>query len=86
MAPTPSRSHSDAPDVILLDLRMPRMAAPEFCWAYRERGGQARIIIVAAVPSATDEIAQCQADDLIAKPFPIEAVIAAVERQASRLF
>ena len=73
------------PDLILLDVVMPKLDALELCAAYRERGGTAPVVLVTASPP--DEIttigAACGAAAHILKPFDIDMVLETVTRLIS---
>src|SRR5215212_10332226 len=71
-----------APALILLDLGLPALAGPDFCRAYRERGGQAPVILVTAAneQTVTEALAACGAMAYILKPFKIEWVLESVAR------
>jgi len=66
-------------DLILLDLRMPKLDGAAFCRAYRDAGGQAPVILLTAV---TKRIATTKlgADDHLAKPFEVDVLLAAIAR------
>ena len=70
------------PDVILLDLMMPRMDADEF--RRRQRvdalASGARVLIVSAARDVESAAARLEADGWLAKPFRLLEVIEAVER------
>ena len=70
------------PDLILLDIGMPRLDGPGFCQAYRGSGGAAPIILItAASPRAVaTNIAACGAAGYIPKPFDINAVLDTIAR------
>ena len=75
----------EAPAIILLDLGLPLLDGPAFCRAYRERGGEAPVILVTAANRQTVEeaLAACGAVAYIAKPFDIEVVRDTIERFAT---
>ncbi len=70
------------PDLLVLDLVMPRLGALEVCRAYRERGGSAPVLLI----TATDEeavagmVAGCDADGYLTKPFDLDALVDLVAR------
>ena len=67
------------PDLILLDLRMPKLDGAACCRAYRDTGGQAPVILLTAV---TERIATTKlgADDYLAKPFEVDILLAMIAR------
>src|SRR5215212_9905141 len=72
----------EGPAAIVLDLGLPGMAGPDFCRAYRERGGRAPVVLVTAANSAIVETAMqsCGAAAYIRKPFDIEDIMDMLER------
>lgn len=70
------------PDVILLDLMMPRMDADEF--RRRQRADAlasgARVLIVSAARDVGSAADRLEADDWLVKPFRLVELIRAVER------
>jgi two-component system OmpR family response regulator len=66
--------------LIVLDLQMPRLEGDVFCRAYRERGGQAPILIVTASDIGPEAVARYGADAYLAKPFDIEQALDTVRR------
>jgi len=72
----------EQPDVILLDMAMPRLDGPGFCSAYRERGGAAPIVLVTAAlaDTAAAAVEGCGAAAFVAKPFGIDELLEAVDR------
>jgi DNA-binding response OmpR family regulator len=73
-------------DLIVLDLTMPRLDGVPFCRTYRERGGQAPVILVTAVQGEelAAAISSCGAIGSIQKPFQIEDALALIEKHAGR--
>ena len=73
-----------APNVILLDMRMPVLDGWEFARAYRRLPGRhAPIIVVTAARDAAECAAAINAEGYIAKPFHIGDLYACVERCVS---
>ena len=72
--------------LIVLDIAMPRRDGPAFCRAYRERGGQAPIILVTAASddAVTTALTTCGAVEYIPKPFDIEPALETIKRHAGR--
>jgi two-component system response regulator MprA len=70
------------PDLILLDLAMPRLDGSGFCRTYRERGGGAPIVLITAAQPAAVHVAveACGAVAFVAKPFGIDEILDAVAR------
>lgn len=73
---------SETVDLVLLDVIMPLFDASDFCRAYRDRGGQAPVVLITAANA--DDIARaveaCDAADHIRKPFEIDTVLMTVAR------
>ena len=65
-----------APDVILLDMRMPVMDGWQFAQAYRERTGpRAPIIVMTAAQDAQRWADEIGASACLAKPFEYDAIV-----------
>ncbi|MGQ9681312.1 MAG: response regulator [Anaerolineae bacterium] len=70
-----------APDLILLDMRMPVMDGWEFTRAYRRGPGpHAPIVVLTAGRDATCAATQLDADAALAKPFELESLLELVSR------
>jgi len=76
----------DDADIVLCDLRMPKMGGLAFIDAYMERGGRALVIAMSAYGDADAAIEAMQrgAYDYIQKPFRAEEVILCVRKAAER--
>jgi CheY-like chemotaxis protein len=74
------------PDVILLDLRMPRMDGWRFRDAQRARSElrDIPVVVVSAVANLPEQAAGLDAAAVLAKPFELDALLAAVGRSARR--
>lgn len=70
------------PGLILLDMNMPVMDGPQFCAALDAGAGRDNIAIVVmtAAQEASRFRAECRADDVLGKPFELDALYAVVER------
>src|SRR5437762_10201891 len=70
--------------LIVLDVAMPRRDGPAFCRAYRERGGQAPIVLVTAATEETVayDVSACVGVEYIAKPFDIDRALETIKRHA----
>jgi DNA-binding response OmpR family regulator len=70
----------EAPDLIILDLMMPRMSGWDVCWALRARGIKAPIIVLTARDGEADRVRGLElgADDYITKPFALRELLARV--------
>ena len=77
-----SVAHARCPDLILIDLNMPRLDGEAFCHAYRERGGLAPVIVVSAAHPENIEavIEACGAVGYIPKPFDLDHLLDTITR------
>lgn len=72
------------PDVILLDMRMPVMDGRAFVATYRaEPPPHAPVVVVSAARDARDVAASVTADDWLAKPFDVDALVEVIRRHTS---
>jgi two-component system response regulator AtoC len=76
----------EPPDVILCDVRMPRLGGIEFLTAYRERGGTALVLVMTAYGSLDLAIEAMKqgAYDYIPKPFGADDVLLVVRKAEER--
>ena len=74
------------PRLILLDVMMPGLDGPEVCRRLRAdpRTQQVPIVLVTALPPAAlaVQLRGCPYDELLPKPFALEAILAIAERYA----
>jgi two-component system alkaline phosphatase synthesis response regulator PhoP len=70
----------EAPDLILLDLMLPRVSGWDVCRALRERGIDVPVIMLTARGAEVDRVRGLElgADDYIAKPFSLRELLARV--------
>jgi DNA-binding response OmpR family regulator len=68
------------PDLILLDVMMPRLSGWDVCRALRERGIEAPVIMLTARAEEADRVRGLElgADDYITKPFSLRELLARV--------
>src|SRR5512145_3216836 len=71
---------SVAPDLILLDITMPRMSGWDVCRALREKGVDAPIVMLTARGDELDRVRGLElgADDYLSKPFSLRELLARV--------
>jgi two-component system response regulator PrrA len=70
----------DPPALVLLDMRMPVMDGWSFMRAVRSRGIDLPVVVMTATADALRWAAEIGAQGVLAKPFDLEELIAAVER------
>ena len=70
--------------LVLLDMRMPVLDGWGFAHRFRASGKRSPIVVMTAAENASRWAAEIGADGYLAKPFEIDALIAAVERHATK--
>lgn len=70
--------------LILLDMRMPVLDGWGFARAFRASGKRTPIVVMTAAENARRWAEEIGAEGYLAKPFEIDALIAAVDRYATR--
>lgn len=80
-------AESAAPAVVLLDIMMPGIDGVEFARRLRANPGTATLPIVAMSAShrLRERAGQMQVDDLLAKPFDLDDLLAAIQRLLRRV-
>ncbi len=75
-----ARALSDAPDLVLLDVTMPKMSGWDVCRELRRRGVDVPVIMLTARGAETDRVQGLElgADDYVAKPFSLRELLARV--------
>jgi DNA-binding response OmpR family regulator len=68
------------PDVVLLDLNLPRLGGEAFAEAYRRGTGRAKIIVVSGATSGGEISARLRAAMFLSKPFDLARLMGAVTR------
>ncbi len=69
------------PDLVVLDLMLPRMSGYEICRRVREEGGKVPILILTARGEEGDKVfgLNIGADDYLTKPFSVREVLARIQ-------
>ena len=70
------------PDLVLLDLNMPKIGGIEFCHQIRSDAGnhKPRIIILTARANIEETLRQIEVDGFLTKPFEIKQLLAEINR------
>ena len=68
------------PDVILLDLAMPRLGGQAFADAYRRGQGRAKIIVTSGMMSGGETSARMGAAVFLSKPYGLDELLRVVDR------
>ena len=77
------RAKAAPPELILLDMRMPRMDGWQFAAAYRQAPGpHARIVVMTAARDAAAWASQIGADGCLPKPFDLDVLLRVVGEHA----
>lgn len=76
-----AQARSDPPDLILLDLMLPKVSGHEVCRRLRETGQRLPIIMLTARSQEIDKVLGLKlgADDYVTKPFSLMELLARVE-------
>lgn len=74
------KARAEKPDLILLDVMLPKMNGFDVCRALREEGDNVPVIILTAREEETDKVLGLEigADDYITKPFSMRELVARV--------
>jgi CheY-like chemotaxis protein len=73
----------DGEALVLLDMRMPVLDGWGFAREFRAAGKRSPIVVMTAAENARRWAEEIGADGYLAKPFEIDALIAAVEQHAT---
>lgn len=68
------------PDVVLLDLNLPRLGGQDFADAYRRGLGHAKIIVMSGAESGGETSGRMHASVFLSKPFELDRLLLAVRR------
>ena len=72
------------PDLVILDVMLPRMDAFEFRAQQLAAGHHAKVLLVSAAPELSAAATRLTADAWLAKPFSVDAMIEAVNQLLGR--
>jgi CheY-like chemotaxis protein len=75
-----ARVETDAPDVIVLDLKMPVMDGNEFARRYHARSGPKAPIVVISAVQRLAEASEVRACAMLAKPFELQVLLDAISQ------
>ena len=80
------KARTEKPDLLLLDIMLPKMIGFDVCEALRKDGNNVPIILLTAREEEDDKVhgLEIGADDYITKPFSMREVIARVEANIRR--
>ena len=81
-----NRAMQENPDLILLDVMLPKMIGFDVCRALREKGNNVPVIILTAREEEEDKVLGLEigADDYITKPFSMRELMARVKANIRR--
>lgn len=81
-----SRALADNPDVILLDIMLPKMSGLDVCRQLRSNGVETPVIMLTARGQEIDKVIGLEmgADDYVTKPFSIKELLARVRAHLRR--
>jgi DNA-binding response OmpR family regulator len=81
-----TRALADRPDVILLDIMLPKMSGLDVCRELRNSGLDTPVIMLTARGQEIDKVIGLEmgADDYVTKPFSIKELLARVRAQLRR--
>ena len=76
-----NKARGERPDLILLDVMLPRMNGFEVCRALRQAGDNVPVIILTAREEETDKVLGLElgADDYITKPYSVPVLLARIK-------
>jgi CheY-like chemotaxis protein len=77
-------ARADGEALVLLDMRMPVLDGWGFAREFRAAGKHSPIVVMTAAENARRWAEEIGADGYLSKPFEMDALIAAVERHATR--
>jgi len=80
------RASTDAFDLLLLDLMLPRMSGLDVCRELRNRGVETPVIMLTARGQVVDKVVgfKLGADDYVTKPFEMAELLARIEAHLRR--
>ena len=80
------KARTEKPDLILLDIMLPKMIGFDVCQALREKGRNVPVIILTAREEEADKVLGLEigADDYITKPFSMRELMARIKANIRR--
>ena len=81
------KARSENPDIILLDVMLPKMIGFDVCRTLRDEGNNVPVIILTAREEEADKVLGLElgADDYITKPFSVRELLARVKANIRRV-
>ena len=70
----------EAPDLFVLDVRLPDMPGPTLAWLISQRFGDVPVLFVSGYPSFDAALLRAARWDFLPKPFTREGLVAAVRQ------
>lgn len=82
-----TRYEADSPDLVILDIMMPRMSGYDVCRCIRRENTQVPVIMLSAKSEEIDKVLGLElgADDYITKPFGVRELLARVSAALRRV-
>jgi two-component system, cell cycle sensor histidine kinase and response regulator CckA len=74
----------EAPDLFVVDVRLPDMPGPTLAWLLSERYGEVPVLFISGYPSFDAALLRAARWDFLAKPFTPENLVAAVHRMLAQ--
>ena len=80
--------HKEKPDVVCLDVMMPKKSGFDVCREIRSEDGQVPVLFISAKSEEIDKVLGLElgADDFIVKPFGVKEVVARIRAVTRRAF
>jgi two-component system cell cycle sensor histidine kinase/response regulator CckA len=75
----------EAPDLFVLDVRLPDMPGPTLAWLLSQRYGQVPVLFISGYPSFDAALLTATRWEFLSKPFEATTLLAAVRRMLEQL-